>query len=190
MSTCKQCGNVGHRPSDKSCPTMATDEIQQSIETFQGSRCKLSNLHQCPHSCEIEDLGTKFPISEYHYQFKKLKAHNLGTEAYELLMEEDSFKAMKKVKSLIPDSDVSDEWKQVACKEIMSSNRLKYTSCQHIKDTLLHSKITIAEATGNLFWGTGLGVQQSLDCLPDFWPGENHIGWILMELRAEFQAEL
>ncbi len=105
-------------------------------------------------------------------------------------MEEDSFKAMKKAKSLIPDSDVSDKWKQVACKEMMSSNRLKYTSYQHAKELLLHSKITIAEATGDLFWDTGLGVQQSLDCLPDFWPGENHMDQILMELRAEFQAEL
>ncbi len=28
MSNCKHCGNVGHRPADKSCPAMATEEIQ------------------------------------------------------------------------------------------------------------------------------------------------------------------
>ncbi len=98
-------------------------------------------------------------MSEHHYQFKKLKAHNLGTEVYELLIEEDGFKAMKKAKSLIPDSDVSDEWKQVACEEMMVSNRLKYTSCQHAMETLLYSKITIAEVTRDLFWDMGLGVQ-------------------------------
>ncbi len=69
------------------------------------------NLHQCPHGCEIEDLGTKFPTSKHHYQFKKLKAHDLSVEAYELLMEEDSFKAMKKAKALIPDSATSEDWK-------------------------------------------------------------------------------
>lgn len=36
----------------------------------------------------------------------------------------------------------------------------------------------------------GLGVQQLLDCLLDFWPGANHMGWILMEIRADCQAEL
>ena len=34
MLTCKQCGNVGHRPADEACPVRATEDIQQSIETF------------------------------------------------------------------------------------------------------------------------------------------------------------
>lgn len=135
MLTCKHCGNVGHRLVDDACPAKAMEDIQQSIETFQGGRCKLSNLHQCPHGCEIDNLGTKFPMSEHHYQFKKLKAHDLGVEAYELLLEEDSFKAMKKGKALIPDSATSEEWKQVACKEMMSSNKLKYVvACSHAQE--------------------------------------------------------
>ncbi len=135
-------------------------------------------------------MGTTFPTSEHHYQFKKLKAHDKGAEAYELLMEEDSFKAIKHVRTLLPDSEVSEEWKQVACDEMLVMNRLKYDSCVHVCEYLLNSKITIAEATGNPFWGTGLGVQQTLDCLPDFWPGANHMGWILTEIHLEIQKGL
>ncbi len=66
ISTCKQCGNEAHRPSDPACPAKSIEDIQQSVEMFCGSRCELSNLHQCPEGCEIEDFGTKFPTSEHH----------------------------------------------------------------------------------------------------------------------------
>ena len=49
------------------------------------------------------------------------------------------------------------------------------------------SHLTIVEATGDPFWGSGLNIQQTLDCLPDYWPGENKLGEILMDLRLELQ---
>ncbi len=94
ISHCKCCDNEGHCPSDPNCPARATEEVQDTVENFRGSKCVLSNLHVCLQGCEIEDLGTTFPSSEQHYQFKKLKAHDKGGEAYEILMEEDGFKAM------------------------------------------------------------------------------------------------
>ncbi len=49
------------------------------------------------------------------------------------------------------------------------------------------SCLTIVEATGDPYWGSGLNIQQTLDCLPDYWPGENKLGEILMDLRLELQ---
>ncbi len=43
----------------------------------------------------------------------------------------------------------------------------------------------MAEATRDNFWGTGLNLQQSGECLLDFWPGDNVMGKILMEIRAK-----
>ncbi len=108
MSVCKRCGNEGHHPSDPNCPARATEEVQDTVETFHGSKCELSNLFQCLQNCVIQDFGTNFPSSEHHYQFKKLKAHDKGAEAYELLLEEDSFKAMKKAKECLPENEVSE----------------------------------------------------------------------------------
>ncbi len=110
MSTCKWCGNEGHHPSDPNCQARTSEEIQDTIEVFCGGKCELSNLHKCPEGCEISDMGTTFNMSEHHYQFKKLKAHDKGIEAYEMLIE-DSFKAMKKAKAVLPDSEVSEDWK-------------------------------------------------------------------------------
>ncbi len=129
------------------------------VETFCGGKCQLSNLHQCPEGCIISDRGTTFAMSEHHYQFKKLKAHDMGEEAYLLLAEESGFDAMKKVKSLLPDDKLSSDWKDHAYAEMQESCKLKFTSCEHIREKLLTSYLTIVEATGDPFRGSGLNIQ-------------------------------
>ncbi len=109
MSTCKRCQGKGHCASDPNCPARAPEHMQDMVEAFHGGHCELSNLHKCPLSCVIADKSTTFETSEHHYQFKRLKFHDKGAEAYEILMEEDSFKAMKLAKKAVPDDEVSEE---------------------------------------------------------------------------------
>ncbi len=70
---------------------------------------------------------------------------------------------------------------------MLESCQLKFTACSHVRDKLLNSRLTIVEATGDPFWGSGLNIQQTLDCLPEFWPGENNLGKILMQLCLDLQ---
>ena len=127
-----------------------------------------------------------FPSSEYYYQFKRLKHHDLGEEAYLLLTEADSFRAMKKAKELVPNDKVSNKWKEKAYDEMFKTNQLKYQTYKYAHNVLLSSALTIAEATGDPYWGMGLNPQQTLECLMDYWPRENKIGQILMEIRSEY----
>ncbi len=187
MSTCKRCQGEGHCASDPNCPTRAPEHIQDMVEAFYGGQCELSNLHKCPLGCVIADKGTTFETSEHHYQFKKLKFHDKGVEAYEMLMEEDSFKAMKLAKKAVPDDEVSEEWKSTVRAEMHQSNQLKYQSCPHVKEKLLKSKLIITEVTGDSYWGTGLNVLQTLECLSNYWLGENVMGVILMEIHDKLQ---
>ncbi len=43
------------------------------------------------------------------------------------------------------------------------------------------------EAMGNPFWGTGLNVLQTLECLSDYWPRKNVMGEILMVVHDKLQ---
>ena len=158
------------------------------MEAFRGGNNQLSNLHVCPEECEIHDQGTRFLSSEHHYQFKKLKHHDLAEEAHLLLLEEDSFKVICKAKELLPDNKVSDDWKECAVDKMKNSNQLKYTSCVHVKETLLSSALTLVEATGDLFWGSGLNVQHTKECLQEYWPGQNNMGLVLMIVCDELQT--
>ena len=66
---------------------------------------------------------------------------------------------------------------------------MKFCSCPHALQALLESKVTIAEATGDLYWGMGLSVAQMQECLPEYWPGQNKMGHILIGLHSMFQKE-
>ncbi len=134
--------------------------MRDTVETFCSGAYQLSNLHKCPSGCVIEDMGTKFESREHHYQFKKLKFHDKGAEAYNMLLQdqEDSFKAMKIAKDVLPNDEVSDAWTATAKEEMLQSNYMKYASCPHVREKLLGSHLTLAEAMGDPYWGTGLNI--------------------------------
>ncbi len=129
LSACKHCGGVGHHTFDKSCSTQAPEDSADVVEMFRGHDSLLSNLHKCPQGCTIKDLGMSFEISEHHYQFKKLKFHNKAAEAYEMLMKDNSFQAMKFAKEMLPEDQISEAWQAMAKAEMLQSNHLKYSSC-------------------------------------------------------------
>ncbi len=76
-----------------------------------GGKYPLSNLHKCPHGCVAKDGDKIFPSNEHCFQFKKLKAYDKTEAAFELLDEPDPFKVMQRSKEILPDAEVSEEWK-------------------------------------------------------------------------------
>ncbi len=58
---------------------------------------------------------------------------------------------MRKVKEILPEAKVLDTWKDHAYEEMLESNWFKYSSCEHVRDTLLDSAQTIVEAMGDPF---------------------------------------
>ncbi len=56
-------------------------------------------------------------------------------------------------------------------------------------ERLLSSKISIVEATADHFWGMGLTLEQMVQCVPKFWPGQNKMGQILADLCLCFQQD-
>ena len=92
--------------------------------------------------------GKEFLSSEHHYQWAKFIAHNKTEEVEKLLMEENPFKAMQLAQQVVPDNDLSDEWKDKESKIAISyANALKFCLCPHTMEALLNSKPLIAEAT-------------------------------------------
>ncbi len=67
---------------------------------------------------------------------------------------------------------------------------MKFQAYSHAREKLLCSRITIAEATADHFWGTGLTMEQTSQCLPEFWPGQNQMGKVLIDLRLRFQQDI
>ena len=119
----------------------------------------------------------------------KLKAHDKIEAAFDLLEESDPFKVMQKSKEILPNDAVSDEWKQTACGKIREAVLLKFQACEYAKHALLDSGLMIVEATGDRFWGSGLALDQTRQCLPEYWPRETQMGKILMDLCQRYADE-
>ena len=168
-------------------------DLQGTVEAFLGGKFPLSNLHKCPHGCVLKEgePGQEkiFHTSEHRYQFYKLKEHDKVEEAFDLLKEENSFKVMQKAKAILPESELNEEWKNKHIDTMSMSCAMKFHACPHAMQALLNSRVTIAEATGDMYWGMGLNVLQTEACLQEFWPGKNIMGGILMDLCSMFQEE-
>ena len=61
---------------------------------------------------------------------------------------------------------------------------LKYDSCTEFRDGLLESKIYLGHFWGQL-WGTELSPKVTEKTKPKYWPGQNTMGALLLELKQE-----
>ena len=149
---------------------------------MRGGKHPLSNLHNCPEGCVIKDGQYDFNSSEQHYQFGRLYFHGKVDESYHVLEVDMGFQAMKIAEVALLNEEKSD-WLTQAVVDMRNSNVLKYESCPHAHEYLLSTDAPIVEATSNVFWGSGLPPDLTRSTLCDFWPGQNNLGSILMDLR-------
>ncbi len=76
--------------------------------------------------------------------------------SYQLLEVGSGFEAMKIAHEALPVESSNEEWQLIVLREMLEMNTLKFKSCPHAKEALLESKVVIAEATSDKFWGSGL----------------------------------
>ncbi len=143
-STCRHCGKDGHHASDMNCPARVPVEMSGTVEAFQGGKYELSNLHKCSHGCISKDGDKVFPLSEHYYQFHKLKAYDKIEDAFALLDKPEPFKVMRKSQELLPEDQVSDDWKASAVDEMRVVNTLKFCACDHARKALMKVNLMIA----------------------------------------------
>ena len=64
------------------------------------------------------------------------------------------------------------------------NSRLSYTILLSTDEKIL------AEATFDTFWGCGLTPENAASTHPDYWPGKNWLGSLLMKLRSDLSKKL
>ncbi len=67
--------------------------------------------------------------------------------------------------------------------------RNKFNNCPHACHALLCTRAELVEGTMDRKWGSGLDVQRTHEYHPNYWPGENHLGRILMTIRKELERD-
>lgn len=181
QQACRRCRKPGHEPGDARCEASVSTPLQ-STTAFSGKKDELSNFFPC----EINIYGKHCKSAEHAYQYAKAVHQGQLQAAEEILQAPDAYQAKAQARSL----QYSKEWqntKQQVMKEILAA---KAQQVPEFHDKLLDTDDNIlVEATFDRFWGSGLDKVDTVYTKRRFWPGKNHLGSILEDIRKDILSE-
>lgn len=170
---------------------LAVDK-QQQLVLFVSDHPSLRNHFLCPwYRRDITENGKTFNSCEQYHMYHK--ANEFGELALANTVMETKY-PIEQFALLRPGNIATFDAKHWAnkCLEISyRAHKLKFTQHADLRKALLETgEAIIAEATtpefGGEFWGTGFRMSDARILNPSCWTGQNHLGQILMRIRAEF----
>ena len=182
-NSCKACMNLGHKKGDACCPANI-DEGR--IEPFRSYRNKLSNMSPCDVTYEGQNFGSVCQAYQWSLA-TKLEMFDLARK----IKDAPHAGASKELYKQIPESD-RESWRESHGVDVMTQLvRSKFNQNDAHRRVLLSTDDKIlAEATFDTFWGCGLTPDNAASTHPDYWPGKNWLGSLLMKLRSDLCKKL
>lgn len=85
----------------------------------------------------------------------------------------------------------SDVWSEKSREVVLTGNLAKFTQNGKLRDYLLSTgdRILVEVSPFDVIWGIGYGAEAAEAMRPDLWRGENHLGFILMQVRDRLRAD-
>ena len=178
---CKVCRSEGHKEQTSECP-MFEPHYAETTVAFR-SPSVLSNFYRC----DIQYQGKNYPSVEHGYQHTKAKTLGFNDTAVKILNASTARDA-KIISKDIPDDEAWDIVKVDVMTDLL---KIKLDSCPEFKEAIIQTGDSVlAEATGDLFWASGLSPDLTICTWPSNYPGRNELGKLMMELRSlVFMAE-
>jgi ribA/ribD-fused uncharacterized protein len=106
------------------------------------------------------------------------------TESFEKILSVNHPKTIKALGRQIKNFD-GNEWDKVKYKIVLSGNYYKFTQNKEMMKILIFTgkKILVEASPFDKIWGVGLEESNEKIYNPNYWKGENLLGFALMELR-------
>ena len=169
-------------PENINVTQIGTTKVTNNITAFYGASCPLSNFYPAAFT---DDKGIRFKHSEQYLHYHKAKLFNDKTTA-ERIMATSAPSECKFLGSKVVNFD-KKVWKDNA-KDIMkvgltlkfSQNPVCFRSLQATKNARL-----VEAAPNDTLWGVGLHSKEEAIKNPTLWKGNNYMGELLQDIRAE-----
>jgi ribA/ribD-fused uncharacterized protein len=159
---------TGTKTSDSAC-------------AFFGYKSPLSNFFHAP----FKEFGTEFHSVEQYFQCKKAELFNDEATASRIM----AAKQPRQCKALgrhVQNYEKA-KWHQNSINIMKRALSLKFCGNTECRQTLLNTRgKSLAEASYDSYWGTGVALSDENAANSAFWSGENHLGKLLQELRDSF----
>lgn len=141
---------------------------------------------------EIKYAGCVFPTNEHWMMMCKAR-HFGDQEATLAIMTAPSPKQAKWVGRRVKNrqgerwtqQDI-DEWAEAALGYVMMGNILKFSQHPELNEVLQQTgdRVIVEASQFDVVWGCGMWANDPGFEDPENWPGENRLGFVLMEVRA------
>ena len=175
---CKVCRQQGHKELTEECPYYEPDYRDCTI-AFR-SPSIFSNFYHC----EINFQGKLHRSVEHAYQYTKAQVSGYDKTAKKIYMA----KTAKDAKLISKDIPESEAWDIIKLDIMTELIKIKMDPCEAFCNALMETgNKLLVEATGDLFFATGLSPEATINTRPGIYPGLNEMGKIMMELRSACQ---
>ena len=149
--------------------------IRNNITCFTGELCPLSNLY----AVQITIDNENYKSVEHFYQSAKCAAHGKEELASKIKHARSGREAMNLGRAVRG----TREWLETGGIDIMTKGVKAKFSIKHMREYLNSTTNVIAEATRNMFWGIGHGINDDEAEVIELWQGSNTMGEILMAVK-------
>ena len=183
---CLRCNSLEHLTGDiLNCPAYLLSTKQNLKLPFEHPKNPLTNYWDV----EICMENLKFKSSEHAYLY--FMCIELGEPELAECVRDAATAAIAKQRSRdIPLSTDRTEWNKIklnVMKSVLCA--MANSSPSFVQYLLKTGDKFLAEATRDTFWGAGLSPHMCRTTDPSHYPGSNHLGMMLMELRMEIIKE-
>lgn len=129
--------------------------------------------------------GITYKTTEHWMMAEKARLFNDGNSLEEIINCASPAEAKKwgrKVVGFIP-----EEWDKRKHQIVKQGNMYKFSQHQDLKEYLLNTKtrVLVEASPRDRIWGIGMAQSNEKAQNPEFWRGENLLGFALMEVRDE-----
>ena len=174
---CAACDQTGHKIGDSLCKA----KPEQDILAFKSFQHPFSNHFPC----QLEVYDKQFKSVEHAF-FWRMSTELGKQDLAKKIQESEHAGHAKRLSKKIADDETRLKWEMENNTVMMDLIKAKSEQCKQFRDALIESKDKIlAEATPSKYWATGLSPYITQNCSPSYWPGQNLLGVLLMDLRRD-----
>ena len=176
---CRSCALTGHKAGDEQCPAKAEED---SILAFSGYQHPMSNHYLTP----IVAFDQDEPFKSIEHAFFWKMALDFGQEDLAARIKKAVHAGVVKQLSKEMEETARYEWEDENTGIMKDLIIQKAKTCEEFRNCLLMNQDKVlAESTHSKRWGTGLSKWLTEQTKPNFWPGMNLLGVMMMELTGD-----
>ncbi len=180
MTSCLACGTAGHKIGDINCKA----KPKTNILAFKGYLHPLSNHYPC----DLDVFGKRFKSIEHAY-FWRMSMEKNNKDLAEKIQKSRHAGEAKRLSKEIANDATRWEWEENNVDIMKTLLNVKAEQCSEFKNCLLENRNKVlAEATPSKFWATGLSPYASANTDPEYWPGRNTLGALMMEIAEQLTS--